>query len=109
MVAEKVERAGDRLQRIVDFVGNDSRHSSHCSQSLCFAESVLCFELSGDVPVDLKDCISSSLESFSACDSYFPAISGQLCEVSIPFTRLCQNILNIAEPFWESSLQNLVD
>src|ERR1700752_5017524 len=109
MVAEKVERAGDRLQRIFFFGGNDPRHSSHRSQSLCFAESVLCFQLSGNVPVDFKDCVASRLEGLSACDSYFPAVSGQLCEVSIPFTRLCQTILNITKPFWEPGLQNLVD
>src|SRR5258705_3978201 len=108
MIAKQVKRAGDRFQRIIDLMGNDSGHSSHRRQSLCFSKSILRFQLSGNVSVNLEDCIAACLERLSTCDSYFAAVAGELGEVSVPFTGLCECILNIAESLWEPGLKNLV-
>src|SRR6266700_5807989 len=104
MVAKQIERAGDRFQRIVDLMSDDSGHSSHRREPLCFAKGILRFQLSGNVSVHLKDCIATCLERLSACDGYFPTVAGKLGEVSIPFTGLCECILHVAQSFWEPTL-----
>src|SRR5580704_6056473 len=109
MIAEKIKRARNRLQRIVDLMGNDSGHPSHRRQPLCLAKGILCFQLGGNVPVDLEDCISPCLERLPTCDAYFLAVASHLGEVPIPLTGLLERALDITKSMWEPGLENLVD
>ena len=88
---------------------NDSGHSSHRRQPLCFAKSILRFQLGGNVSVYFKDRIAVRLERLSACNGYFLTVAGNLDEVPIPFTGLCERILHLTKSLGEPGLQNLVD
>src|ERR1700733_642314 len=106
MVAQQIKRAGNGFQRIVDLMRNDSGHPSHRGQPLGFAKGILRLQLSGNVPVDLKNGIAIGLERLAAGDGYLLAVAGNLDEVSIPFTGLRKRILYIAQSLWEPGLQN---
>src|SRR5258708_36980988 len=109
MVAKEIKRAGNGFQRIVNLMSDDSGPPSHRCQSLCFAKGILRFQLSGNVPVHLKDCIAACLERFSACDGYFLTFAGKLSEIPTPFTGLCECALHVTESIGEPGLENLVD
>src|ERR1700743_3134338 len=109
MVAKQIKRAGDCFQWIVDLMRNDACNPPHCRQSLCFAKSILRFQLSGDVSVNLKDCVAIFFEGLAACYGYFPAVTGKLGEVSVPFTGMCKCALHILQSLWKPGLQNVMD
>src|SRR6202035_4000468 len=90
-------------------MGNNSGHSSHRRQPLCFAKSILRFQLSGNVAVDLQDRIPVCLEGLSARDGYFLTFTGKLGKVPVPFTGLGERILHITQSVWEPGLKNLMN
>src|ERR1700756_4370156 len=88
MMPDEMENVVDRLERVVDFVGDDAGDAAHGGQLLRRPERLFCAEASSDVAAYFQDSFRlaglADFERFAASDGDGLAAASDLLQVALP-------------------------
>src|ERR1700756_1430903 len=113
MMPDEMEDVVDRLERVVDFVGDDAGDAAHGGQLLRCPERLFCAEACSDVTAYFEDSFrlagSADFERFAASDCDGLAAASDLLQIALPPASLVQRGFDPAD--WDEELcgENLVE